>query len=43
MEVAETQEILCKLEEIENGERDENNPNLELTRREVRAILELTY
>lgn len=41
--MTETQEIICKLNEFAFGERDENNPNLELTRREVKVILELNY
>lgn len=41
--MTETQELISKLDEFAFGERDENNPHLELTRREIRMILELTY
>lgn len=41
--MTEVQKILSKLDEFVYGEKDENNPHLELTLEEVKILLELTY
>ena len=41
--MTEVQKVLSKLDEFAYGEKDENNPHLELTLEEVKILLELTY
>lgn len=41
--MTEVQKVIYKLSEFISQEKDENNPNLELTLEEVKILYELTY